>query len=209
MNADVVFPLCRNIVRRCPCHNRDFSPGFLSSFVPSYIIPPPGDVASAKSGSYRQTRAGDCALDTIRQWLHALDLDQYAANFESNDIDLALLNDVDDQTLKDIGIASVGHRLRLRAAIRQRTDSAAQPPPRPTPRHSRAGAVGGTAPGDRDVLRSVGSTALSARMDPEDLRDIIATYQKTVAETVRRFEAVRRAVPGRRRPGLFRLSSRL
>jgi class 3 adenylate cyclase len=33
----------------------------------------------------------------------------------------------------------------------------------------------------------VGSTALSARMDPEDLREVIAAYQKCVAETVRRF----------------------
>ena len=33
----------------------------------------------------------------------------------------------------------------------------------------------------------VGSTALSARMDPEDLREVISAYQKCVAETVRRF----------------------
>src|SRR3954462_12124740 len=32
----------------------------------------------------------------------------------------------------------------------------------------------------------VGSTALSARMDPEDLREVISAYQKCVAETVRR-----------------------
>ena len=34
----------------------------------------------------------------------------------------------------------------------------------------------------------VGSTALSARMDPEDLREVISAYQKCVAETVRRFD---------------------
>ena len=33
----------------------------------------------------------------------------------------------------------------------------------------------------------VGSTALAARMDPEDLREIISAYQKCVAETVGRF----------------------
>jgi class 3 adenylate cyclase len=32
-----------------------------------------------------------------------------------------------------------------------------------------------------------GSTALSARVDPEDLREIISAYQKCVAETVGRF----------------------
>ena len=34
----------------------------------------------------------------------------------------------------------------------------------------------------------VGSTALSARMDPEDLRQVISAYQKCVAETVQRFD---------------------
>ena len=33
----------------------------------------------------------------------------------------------------------------------------------------------------------VGSTALSARMDPEDLREVISAYQKCVADTVQRF----------------------
>ena len=33
----------------------------------------------------------------------------------------------------------------------------------------------------------VGSTALSARIDPEDLREVISAYQKCVAETVQRF----------------------
>ena len=53
----------------------------------------------------------------------------------------------------------------------------------------------------------VGSTALSARMDPEDLREIISAYQKCVAETVRRFGGLRREIYGRWRPDLFRLSA--
>ena len=51
----------------------------------------------------------------------------------------------------------------------------------------------------------VGSTALSARMDPEDLREIITAYQKCVAETVQRF-GVRSEVHGRRRLGLLWVS---
>ena len=51
----------------------------------------------------------------------------------------------------------------------------------------------------------VGSTALSARMDPEDLREVISAYQKCVAETVRSLRRVRREVHGRRRPCLLRL----
>ncbi|MBS0641735.1 MAG: AAA family ATPase, partial [Proteobacteria bacterium] len=129
-------------------------------------------------------------MDTVRQWLLTLDLGQYATNFESNDIDLALLTHVDDQTLKDIGITSAGHRLRLRAAIRQLSDHAAKPDPLPDRKPQVAPATAPSAERRQVTVMFcdlVGSTALSARMDPEDLRDIIATYQKTVADTVRRF----------------------
>ena len=53
----------------------------------------------------------------------------------------------------------------------------------------------------------VGSTALSARMDPEDLREVISAYQKCVAETVRPLWRVRGEVHGRRRARVFRLSA--
>ena len=52
----------------------------------------------------------------------------------------------------------------------------------------------------------VGSTALSARMDPEDLREIISTYQKCVAETVERFGGLRGEVHGRWGAGVLRVS---
>ena len=54
----------------------------------------------------------------------------------------------------------------------------------------------------------VGSTALSARMDPEDLREVISAYQNRVAEIVRRFRRLRREVHGRRGASLFRLNAR-
>ena len=53
----------------------------------------------------------------------------------------------------------------------------------------------------------VGSTALSARMDPEDLREVISAYQKCVAETVASLRRVRSEVHGRRRPHLLWLSA--
>ena len=52
----------------------------------------------------------------------------------------------------------------------------------------------------------VGSTALSARMDPEDLREVISAYQKCVAETVQPLRWFRGQIHGRRRAGLLRLS---
>ena len=146
-----------------------------------------------KTGAWKPYREADKIVESIRAWLRALELEQYVAAFESNDIDIALLPQVDDQTLKDIGIASAGHRLRLRAAIRQleqpldsSQSNAATPPvvqgdPSSAPSAER-----------RQVTVMfcdlVGSTALSTQMDPEDLRDVIAAYQKSVSETVQRFD---------------------
>ena len=52
----------------------------------------------------------------------------------------------------------------------------------------------------------VGSTALASRLDPEDLRDVIGAYHRCVAETVRRFDGLRRQVHGRRGTRVLRLS---
>ena len=56
-------------------------------------------------------------MSEIRKWLETIGLGQYADAFETNDIDMDLLAQVDDQLLKDIGISSAGHRLRIRNAI--------------------------------------------------------------------------------------------
>jgi hypothetical protein len=55
-------------------------------------------------------------MSDIRKWLEAIGLGQYADAFEVNDIEMDLLKQVDDQMLKDIGVASAGHRLRIRNA---------------------------------------------------------------------------------------------
>ena len=56
-------------------------------------------------------------MSAVRNWLEAIGLAQYADAFEANDIDTDLLTQIDDQVLKDIGVSSAGHRLRLRNAI--------------------------------------------------------------------------------------------
>ena len=56
-------------------------------------------------------------VSEIRTWLDGIGLAQYANAFEANDIDIDLLGQVDDQVLKDIGVSSAGHRLRIRNAI--------------------------------------------------------------------------------------------
>jgi hypothetical protein len=56
-------------------------------------------------------------MSEIRTWLTSIGLAQYADAFEANDIDMDLLRQVDEQMLKDFGVASGGHRLRIRNAI--------------------------------------------------------------------------------------------
>ena len=56
-------------------------------------------------------------MSEVRKWLAAIDLAQYADAFVANDLDIDLLGQVDDQVLKDIGVSSAGHRLRIRNAI--------------------------------------------------------------------------------------------
>jgi hypothetical protein len=56
-------------------------------------------------------------MSEIRKWLESIGLGQYADAFETNDIDMDLLKQVDDEMLKDIGVLSAGHRLRIRNAI--------------------------------------------------------------------------------------------
>jgi class 3 adenylate cyclase/predicted ATPase len=120
-------------------------------------------------------------MQQLAVWLEKLGLGQYAQRFAENDIDASVLPHLTDQSLKELGV-SVGHRLKILAAIKELS-----PPTPATPQPA--------TPTDTAERRQVtvmfsdlvGSTALSARMDPEDLREVISAYQKCVAETVQRF----------------------
>src|SRR6516164_9116712 len=124
-------------------------------------------------------------MQQILDWLEKLGLGQYAQRFAENDIDFEILNDLTDQDLEKIGVTSLGHRRKLLRAITTATSAAAvAAAPPATPR-----AVDSAERRQVTVMFSdlVGWTALSARMDPEDLREIISAYHKCVAEAVHRF----------------------
>ncbi len=127
-------------------------------------------------------------------WLRSLGLEQYEAAFRENEINERVLPSLTQEDLKEIGIGPVGHRrllLEAIAALRDET-GAAKPPPADVATKSSALSV---PPEDRAERRQVtvmfsdlvGSTALSARMDPEDLREVISAYQKSVVASVQRF----------------------
>jgi len=126
-------------------------------------------------------------MSAVRDWLEAIGLGQYADAFEANDIDTDLLIRLDDQLLKDIGVASAGHRLRLSDAI------AKLAPTQPGAASAATAAEVPAASAERRQLTVmfcdlIGSTALSTRLDPEDLREVIGRYHACVAETVSRFD---------------------
>ena len=126
-------------------------------------------------------------------WLRSLGLGKYEAAFRENDIDETVLHNLTAEDLKELGVTALGHRRKLLDAIAAvRNDTSAQGPSSDL---KTAPAATNAPPEDRAERRQVtvmfsdlvGSTALSARMDPEDLREVISTYQKCVAETVQRF----------------------
>jgi class 3 adenylate cyclase/predicted ATPase len=127
----------------------------------------------------------------VAAWLRGLGLERYAPAFRDNDIDGELLRQLTAEDLRELGIASIGHRRRLLDAI------AAFEAPTPAADASRLAAetIATLAPkGDAERRQLtvmfcdlVGSTALSARLDPEDLRGIIGAYHRCVAETVEGF----------------------
>jgi class 3 adenylate cyclase/predicted ATPase len=120
----------------------------------------------------------------IANWLAQVGLGQYAQRFAENAIDVSVLQYLTDQDLRDIGIP-LGHRRKILAAISELTGAAAA-----TSRTAAAAEPPAVDAERRQVtvmfVDLVGSTALSARMDPEDLREIVSAYHKCVAETVRR-----------------------
>ena len=123
----------------------------------------------------------------LGDWLRSLGLGQYEAAFRENEIDDTVLRSLTAEDLKDLGVSIVGHRRKLLDAITAlRSDTTLNAP-----------ALEALAPIDRPAKGTaerrqvtvmfsdlVGSTALSARLDPEDMREIIGTYHSCCAEQI-------------------------
>jgi predicted ATPase/class 3 adenylate cyclase len=128
-------------------------------------------------------------MQEISDWLNRLGMSEYAQRFAENRIDFSVLRDLTDQDLKDLGVV-LGDRRKLLRAIANLEDVENTPAITARPVTLIGSYTAETAERRQvTVMFSdlVSSTALSARMDPEDLREVIAAYQVCVAETVRRF----------------------
>ena len=116
--------------------------------------------------------------DELRRWLEQIGLAQHAETLAANDIDLDVLPELSDEDLKELGL-SLGHRRRLlRAIVQRRSESSVGAAPETPSR--------GAERRQLTVLFCdlVGSTELSRRFDPEDLRELIRRYQDAVSGAV-------------------------
>ena len=117
--------------------------------------------------------------DRVASWLRELGLEQYAPAFAANDIDWELLFDLDQETLRAIGVESAGHRIRLLKAIAalRPEDGIADAPASPALGSTDADLAGWSrTPGERKPVTmlfadTVGSTSLTEKLDPEDAHD--------------------------------------
>src|SRR4051794_36933907 len=129
-------------------------------------------------------------MTDVSDWLRGLGLEQYETAFRTNDIDCDLLPGLTADDLKEMGIASLGHRKRLLdaiAALRTQPPDLIATEKRMVlaPRQ----AIAETAAAERRQLTVLfcdlaGSTALSARLDPEDLRCVINDYHRVATSAI-------------------------
>ncbi len=135
-------------------------------------------------------------MDNVRAWLSELGLPQYADAFEHNDVAPDLLPTLTDQDLRELGVQSLGHRKTLLKAIVELDRAelrALAPTPEALPAPPTAASVAAAATeGERRQLTVmfsdlVGSTALSERLDPEELRAVICAYQESAARVIESF----------------------
>jgi class 3 adenylate cyclase/predicted ATPase len=121
-------------------------------------------------------------------WLRGLGLERYAPAFRDNDIDGEVLPELTSDDLISIGVTSVGHRRKLLTAIASLRVTSPATTVMATPRDAPAPAGAERRQLTVMFCDLVGSTALSARLDPEDLRDVVATYHRAVAGIVAGFD---------------------
>ena len=124
-------------------------------------------------------------MQQIAGWLEKLGLAQYAQRFSDNAIELSVIRDLTEQDLKDLGVL-LGHRRKILRAIAD-LDRVAPAPVQTA-----------IEPARRDeaerrhltvmICDLVGSTALSAQLDPEDMRAVIDAYHAACARITRSYD---------------------
>ncbi|MGH1478754.1 MAG: AAA family ATPase [Geminicoccales bacterium] len=131
---------------------------------------------------------------TIEAWLKELGLERYLDLFHENDIDQDILPDLTETDLEKLGI-SLGHRKKLLRGITALADEkTAQRPETPPAQASESDRRSSSVQpeGERRQLTImfcdlVGSTALSTKLDPEDLSQVMVAYKEAAAGEITKF----------------------
>jgi SAM domain (Sterile alpha motif) len=134
----------------------------------------------------------------VADWLRTLGLDQYEAAFRENGVSAEDLRHLTAEDLEGLGVTAIGHRRRLLVAIaglRPEDTTAGDPvrlssgsPVSPTGNLGLSETSAERRPLSVMFCDLIGSTALSARLDPEDLREVIRAYQACVVATIQQFD---------------------
>jgi class 3 adenylate cyclase/predicted ATPase len=124
----------------------------------------------------------------IASWLRGLGLERYEAAFLGNDIGPEILRHLTADDLKELGVATVGHRRQLLVAIGELQREEA-----PKFAKSTDGHLGLPSAGERRQLTVmfcdlVGSTALSEKLDPEELRSLLHAYRTLCGDVIARYD---------------------
>ncbi len=124
-------------------------------------------------------------MQTIGEWLASIGLSEYTQRFDENYIDPSVLPDLTDQDLKDLGVP-LGHRKKmlraiaeLRRASARKLQTAAEPAGREYAERRQLSVM---------FCDLVGSTALSARLDPEDMRQVLGLFHGRIAEVINGYQ---------------------
>jgi class 3 adenylate cyclase/tetratricopeptide (TPR) repeat protein len=125
-------------------------------------------------------------MKDIAEWLASLDLGEYAQRFAENAIDLSVIRDLTENDLEELGVL-LGHRRKmLRAIAELQGEAASKPQTSAEPGRDRA---------ERRQLTVmfcdlVGSTELSARLDPEDMGQLVALFHHRIAEVIDGYQGI-------------------
>jgi class 3 adenylate cyclase/tetratricopeptide (TPR) repeat protein len=142
------------------------------------------------------TNVGRSTTDIV-DWLRALGLEQYEATFRENNVNPERLPILTGDDLRNLGITSLGHLRRFLEAIAALRPEGIVDDPVPLSRRQPTSATVNVGASETTAERRplsvmfcdlVGFTALSSRLDPEDLREVIRAYQACVAATIRQFD---------------------
>lgn len=123
-------------------------------------------------------------MSAVEEWLTSIGLGEYSQRFAENAIDLSVVADLTEQDLQELGLP-LGHRRKFLRAVATLRAAEVGPPQPDLITQTRETA-------ERRQLTVmfcdlVGSTSLSAQLDPEDMRGVIAAYQECSSEVVKRY----------------------